>query len=49
MVWLVVGGLEYIGRMSTERVLPIVGLVGEDKMAVVGDFFSYRSVELLYY
>ena len=39
-----------VGRMSTGRDRPIVGLVGEDKMVVVGDYFtSSRSVELLYY
>ena len=44
-----VGGVwTRVGRMSTGRVLPIVGLVGEDKMVVVGDLFT-RSVELLYY
>ena len=44
-----VGGVwTRVGRMSTGRVLPIVGLVGEDKMVVVGGFTS-PSVELLYY
>ena len=45
-----VGGVwTRVGRMSTERYLPIVGLVGEDKMAVVGGVTFSRSVELLYY
>ena len=46
----VVGGVwTRVGRLSTGRGLPIVGLVGEDKMVVVGDIYSSRSVELLYY
>ena len=41
-----VGGVwTRVGRMSTGRSHPIVGLVGEDKMVVVGG----HSVELLYY
>ena len=40
-----------IGSMSTGRIIPIVVVVNEDKMAVVGDYltFSSSSVELLYY
>ena len=43
-----------IGSMSTGRALPIVVIVSEDKMAVVGDFSltsssSSYSVELLFY
>ena len=41
-----------IGSMSTGRALPIVVIVSEDKMAVVGDFTSTSSsysVELLFY
>ena len=45
-----VGGVwTRVGRVSTGRVRPIVGLVGEDKMVVVGSYYSSRSVELLYY
>ena len=44
---LVGSGWTRVGRMSTERELPIVGLVGEDKMVVVGGYS--HSVELLYY
>ena len=44
-----VGGVwTRVGRLSIERTIPIVGLVGEDKMVVVGGLTS-RSVELLYY
>ena len=51
---LVGGGWTRVGRMNTERVLPIVGLVSEYKMVVVGSDFltstsNSRSVELLYY
>ena len=50
---LINGEWSNIGSMSTGRDLPIVVVVNEDKMAVVGDYltssiFSY-SVELLYY
>ena len=43
-----VGGVwTRVGRMRTVRGHPIVGLVGEDKMVVVGGYC--RPVELLYY
>ena len=45
-----VGGVwTRVGRMSTGRGFPIVGLVGEDKMVVVGGGLPSHSVELLYY
>ena len=52
---LINGEWNRIGSMSTGRALPIVVVVNEDKMAVVGDSLtfsfpsSFYSVELLYY